>query len=60
MLSLIERHALAGLGIDYVEAHLLASTRLTAGSALWTRDKRLSSVAGRLGLGWSESTRSAS
>jgi hypothetical protein len=41
---------LAGLGIGYVDVHLLASTRLTAGSSLWTRDKRLSSVAERLGV----------
>jgi hypothetical protein len=53
VLLFIERHALAGLGIGYVDAHLLASTRLTAGSVLWTRDKRLSGVAERLRLGWS-------
>jgi predicted nucleic acid-binding protein len=50
VLHFIERHALAGLGIGYVDVHLLASTRLTAGSSLWTRDKRLSSVAARLGV----------
>lgn len=54
VLLFIERHALAGLGIGYVDIHLLAATRLTAGSALWTRDKRLSGAAGRLGLGWDE------
>jgi predicted nucleic acid-binding protein len=46
----IERQGLAGLGIGYVDAHLLASTRLTSGSSLWTRDKRLLSVAARLNL----------
>jgi len=46
----IERHALAGLGIGYVDAHLLASTQLTPGSSLWTHDQRLSAVAERLGL----------
>jgi predicted nucleic acid-binding protein len=60
VLLFIERHALAGLGIGYVDAHLLASTRLTAGSALWTRDKRLWGVAKRLSLDWSESRKSAS
>lgn len=50
VLHFIERHALAGLGIGYVDAHLLASTRLTPGSSLWTRDKRLLSVAERLGV----------
>ncbi len=50
VLQFIERNALAGQGIGYVDAHLLASTRLTAGSSLWTRDGRLSAVAERLGL----------
>ena len=50
VLHFIERHSLAGHGIGYIDAHLLASTLLTAGSFLWTRDKRLSSVAQRLGL----------
>jgi predicted nucleic acid-binding protein len=53
VLVLIERGALAGRGIGYVAAHLLASALLTAG-LLWTRDKRLHEVAGQLGLGWSE------
>lgn len=51
VLHFIEQHALVGLGIGYVDVHLLASTQLTAGSSLWTRDKRLLSVAERLGLG---------
>ena len=50
VLHFIERHALAGLGIGYVDVHLLASTQLTPGSSLWTGDKRLSAVAERLGL----------
>jgi predicted nucleic acid-binding protein len=54
VLLFIERHSLAGLGIGYVDAHLLASARLTAGSALWTRDKRLAGVAERMRLIWSE------
>jgi predicted nucleic acid-binding protein len=49
-LYFIEQHALAGQGIGYIDAHLLASTRLTTGSSLWTRDKRLLRVAERLGL----------
>ena len=44
----IDQRGLTGLGIGYVDAHLLASVRLTAGSSLWTRDKRLISVADRL------------
>ena len=41
---------LSGRGIGYVDTHLLASTRLTPGTALWTRDKRLAAVALREGL----------
>lgn len=46
----IERNALFGLGIGYIDAHLLAAVRLNAGSQLWTRDKRLGGIADRLGL----------
>jgi predicted nucleic acid-binding protein len=38
---LIETTGLSGLGIGYVDAHLLAAVRLTRGSRLWTRDKKL-------------------
>ena len=50
VLRLIDREALYGRGIGYVDAHLLAAARLTAGSKLWTRDWRLLAVAGHLGL----------
>jgi predicted nucleic acid-binding protein len=50
LLRFIDQEALYGRGIGYVDAHLLASARLTAGASLWTRDKRLHAVAGRLGL----------
>lgn len=49
-LHFIDRHALFGRGIGYVDAHLLAAVRLTAGAALWTHDKRLQGVALQLGL----------
>ena len=49
VLHFIEQHTLFGLGIGYVDAHLLAAVRLTAGALLWTRDKRLHEVADRLG-----------
>ena len=51
-LSFIETAKLAGLGVGYVDAHLLASAKL-AGAYLWTRDKRVAAVAKRLGLGHS-------
>ncbi len=50
VLHMIARQSLAGAGIDYVDAHLLASTRLTIGASFWTLDKRLSAVADYLGL----------
>jgi predicted nucleic acid-binding protein len=52
-LEFIEREALFGLGIGYVDAHLLASARLTGGTKLWARDRRLAAVATRLGLAFS-------
>ena len=46
----IGEHRLFGLGIGYVDAHLLAAVRLTAPAGLWTRDRRLNAVAEDLGL----------
>jgi predicted nucleic acid-binding protein len=50
VLHLIEQARLHGRGIGYIDAHLLASTRLTPGAALWTRDLRLHSAAETLRL----------
>ncbi len=50
VLSFIERHALFGRGIGYIDAHLLAATLLTPGSFLWSRDKRLLAESVRLGV----------
>ena len=50
ILHFIGRHALFGLGIGYVDVHLLAAVRLTAGATLWMRDQRLHGIAHRLGL----------
>ena len=52
VLFLVERHSLAGLGIGYVDTHLLASTLLTPGTSLWTRDERLARVAAELQVGF--------
>ena len=49
VLGLIERHALYGMGIGYIDAHLLASARLSVNCKLWTFDKRLQAAAGELG-----------
>jgi predicted nucleic acid-binding protein len=51
VLWLIEQEHLHGAGIGYVDAQLLAATRLTPDASLWTKDKRLASVAARLELG---------
>lgn len=48
VLRLIERAGLIGAGIGYVDAHLLASVRMTPGARLWTRDRRLCLAAERL------------
>jgi predicted nucleic acid-binding protein len=50
VLRFIDRQALFGRGIGYVDAHLLAAVRLTADARLWTRDRRLQAVAIQLGL----------
>ena len=49
VLHLISTQVLHGIGIGYVDAHLLASVRLAPGSALWTHDKRLAAAATRMG-----------
>ncbi len=49
VLFFMDAHALMGRGIGYIDMHLLASARL--GSVrLWTRDKRLHTIATELGL----------
>ena len=50
VLHFIARHALSGRGIGYIDAHLLAAVKLTAGAELWTKDKRLHDAAIQLGL----------
>ncbi|MGK6317506.1 type II toxin-antitoxin system VapC family toxin [Neorhizobium sp. DT-125] len=54
VLQLIKRHSLMGSGIGYVDAHLLASARLTDGTRLLTRDQRLARIAMALGVDHSE------
>ena len=50
VLRFVERHALFGRGIGYVDVHLLAATRLTPDALFWTSDKRLHGVADELKL----------
>lgn len=53
-LYFIEQHQLMGKGIGYIDAHLLASVVIDAGTTLWTRDKRLARIAAELQRAWKE------
>jgi hypothetical protein len=53
VLGLVESRELFGRGLGFIDAHLLASTLLTEGGRLWTRDKRLAAAAQALGVGYS-------
>ena len=50
VLHFIQANRIMGLGVGWVDAHLLASVRLTVGSSLWTRDRRLRAAAEGLDL----------
>lgn len=50
VMALIESERLYGLGVGFVDVHLIAATRLTPGVRLWTLDRRLATVADCLGL----------
>lgn len=52
VMQMIEAEKLFSTGIGYVDAHLLASTRLLPGSRVWTRDARLHAQAKRLGVAY--------
>lgn len=49
-MAFIEEHLLYGTGIGFVDAQLLASTRLTPGARLWSTDKKLVAAAVRLNV----------
>jgi predicted nucleic acid-binding protein len=50
VLYFIERNNIFGAGIGYVDAHLLVATTLTSNLRLWTRDKKLRTVAEKLAI----------
>ena len=54
VLDFIERRALMGRGMGYIDVHLLASVALAGTAQLWTRDKRLAAVAVDLELAYAE------
>lgn len=49
VISFVERHNLAGVGIGWIDAHLLTSARLEQ-LELWTRDAQLRRAALRIGV----------
>ncbi len=53
-LEFIERRALMGRGIGYIDVHLLASTALSGDVRIWTKDRRLAAVATELDLAFDE------
>ena len=56
VMSLVEDFSLFGLGIGYIDAHLLASALLMPGARIWTRDKRLAELTARLSLDFMSSS----
>lgn len=55
-LFFMERNRLAGLGIGYIDLHLLASASLAPPMRLWTRDRRLGTVADGMGCAYRKET----
>ncbi len=53
VLQFVAVRGLAGAGIGWIDAHLLAGAAL-GGARLWTLDRRLATAARRLGLAWEE------
>jgi len=51
-LFFLNNKQLMGKGIGWVDVHLLASVFLTPDVQLWTRDKRLASIAHALSCHW--------
>jgi hypothetical protein len=49
VIQFIDRYRLFGVGLSYVDVHLLTAAALTF-CAIWTRDKRFRAAAERLGL----------
>jgi len=49
VLTFVDAHALMGIGLGWVDVHLLASAAL-AGERFWTQDRRLTNAARRLGV----------
>jgi predicted nucleic acid-binding protein len=52
IMTFIEEEHLYDLGCGLVDIALLASTLITPGARLWTRDKRLAALAQRFGVAY--------
>ncbi len=50
VLFFIELHRLMGTGIGYIDAHLLTASVLHGATQLWTRDRRMMTVADELDI----------
>lgn len=50
VLAVIDNHRLHGRGIGYVDVHLVASALLMPETTLWSRDRKLTTIAGELGI----------
>lgn len=53
-MEFIERRALMGRGLGYIDVHLLASVVLADDALLWTRDRHLRAAASDLGVAYTE------
>lgn len=53
VLFFIERHALMGRGLGFVDAHLLASVAIEPGTSMMTHDAKLHAVAAEQGRAFS-------
>lgn len=51
LLHFVDRHDLMGIGIGFVDVHLLASAYLVS-FPLWTSDRKLKTVAAALGISY--------
>lgn len=54
VIAQIEKDALAGRGIGFVDAHLLCAVKKRQGARLWTRDRGLMEIAKEFGVAYVE------
>ncbi len=54
VLFFIEQRQLMGRGIGYIDAHLLASAMFDRDALLWSRDRRLMSLATEMDIGYTD------